>query len=77
MFGRHFEIEDELVSHISRRSIDVLKTNYRVSTFFFAFGIMLTIALGFNSTLIFHIQDELSIDEWKLVVKLKKLFEIL
>ena len=31
MFGRHFEIEDELVSHISRRSIDVLKTNYRVS----------------------------------------------
>ncbi|KAK8967094.1 hypothetical protein KSP40_PGU010428 [Platanthera guangdongensis] len=29
MFGRHFEIDDELVSHISRRSIDVLKTNYR------------------------------------------------
>ncbi|BBH08867.1 eukaryotic translation initiation factor 2 family protein [Prunus dulcis] len=49
MFGRHFEIEDELVSHISRRSIDILKSNYR---------------------------DELSIDEWKLVVKLKKLFEI-
>ncbi|XP_062022269.1 eukaryotic translation initiation factor 5B [Rosa rugosa] len=49
MYGRHFEIEDELVSHISRRSIDVLKTSYR---------------------------DELSIDEWKLVVKLKKLFEI-
>ncbi|CAL2276174.1 unnamed protein product [Prunus armeniaca] len=49
MFGRHFEIEDELVSHISRRSIDILKANYR---------------------------DELSIDEWKLVVKLKKLFEI-
>ncbi|KAM5562321.1 hypothetical protein ABKV19_017509 [Rosa sericea] len=42
MYGRHFEMEDELVSHISRRSID----------------------------------DELSIDEWKLVVKLKKLFEI-
>lgn len=32
MFGRHFEMEDELVSHISRNSIDVLKTNYRVST---------------------------------------------
>ena len=31
MFGRHFEIEDELVSHISRRSIDLLKANYRVS----------------------------------------------
>ena len=31
MFGRHFEIEDELVSHISRKSIDLLKANYRVS----------------------------------------------
>ncbi|KAJ1388440.1 Translation protein, beta-barrel domain superfamily [Sesbania bispinosa] len=29
MFGRHFEIDDELVSHISRRSIDILKANYR------------------------------------------------
>ncbi|KAB2635193.1 eukaryotic translation initiation factor 5B-like [Pyrus ussuriensis x Pyrus communis] len=49
MFGRHFEIDDELVSQISRNSIDVLKVNYR---------------------------DELSMDEWKLLVKLKKLFEI-
>lgn len=32
MFGRHFEVEDELVSHISRRSIDLLKDNYRVSS---------------------------------------------
>lgn len=31
MYGRHFELEDELVSHISRRSIDILKANYRVS----------------------------------------------
>lgn len=31
MFGRHFELDDELVSHISRKSIDVLKANYRVS----------------------------------------------
>lgn len=30
MFGRHFEMDDELVSHISRRSIDILKANYRV-----------------------------------------------
>ncbi|CAK8573394.1 unnamed protein product [Lathyrus sativus] len=49
MFGRHFEIDDELVSHISRRSIDVLKSDYR---------------------------DELSNEEWKLVVKLKSLFRI-
>ncbi|XP_006356684.1 eukaryotic translation initiation factor 5B-like [Solanum tuberosum] len=29
MFGRHFEIEDELVSKVSRRSIDILKANFR------------------------------------------------
>lgn len=49
MFGRHFEIEDELVSHISRASIDVLKANYR---------------------------EDLSTEEWKLVLKLKNLFKI-
>ncbi|KAL7262873.1 hypothetical protein ACSBR1_001103 [Camellia fascicularis] len=49
MFGRHFEIEDELVSHISWRSIDVLRANYR---------------------------DDLSLEEWKLVVTLKSLFKI-
>ncbi|XP_058769868.1 eukaryotic translation initiation factor 5B-like isoform X2 [Vicia villosa] len=49
MFGRHFEMDDELVSHISRRSIDILKSDYR---------------------------DELSNEEWKLVVKLKILFRI-
>ncbi|XP_042518656.1 eukaryotic translation initiation factor 5B-like [Macadamia integrifolia] len=49
MFGRHFDEDDELVSHITRRSIDVLKSNYR---------------------------DELSIEEWRLVVKLKSLFGI-
>ncbi|KAI3922263.1 hypothetical protein MKX01_005952 [Papaver californicum] len=49
MFGRHFEMEDELVSHITRKSIDILKANYR---------------------------EDLSIDEWRLVVKLKRLFDI-
>ncbi|KAA8522159.1 hypothetical protein F0562_012832 [Nyssa sinensis] len=49
MFGRHFELEDELVSHISRKSIDILKANYR---------------------------EDLSTDEWKLVVKLKNLLKI-
>lgn len=29
MYGRHFDIDDELVSHISRKSIDVLKATYR------------------------------------------------
>ncbi|CAH2036658.1 unnamed protein product [Thlaspi arvense] len=29
MFGRHFGMDDELVSHISRRSIDILEANYR------------------------------------------------
>lgn len=38
MFGRHFEIEDELVSHISRKSIDILKTNYRVCFCILAFS---------------------------------------
>ncbi|XP_010270316.1 PREDICTED: eukaryotic translation initiation factor 5B-like [Nelumbo nucifera] len=49
MYGRHFEENDELVSHITRRSIDVLKANYR---------------------------DDLSIEEWRLVVKLKNIFRI-
>ncbi|XP_022727110.1 eukaryotic translation initiation factor 5B-like [Durio zibethinus] len=49
MYGRHFELDDELVSHISRRSIDVLKANYR---------------------------DDLTLDEWKLVQRLKILFKI-
>ncbi|CAN1297495.1 Eukaryotic translation initiation factor 5B [Linum perenne] len=49
MYGRHFDIEDELVSHISRKSIDLLKENYR---------------------------DDLSNEEWRLVVKLKNIFKI-
>ncbi|KAB5531727.1 hypothetical protein DKX38_018397 [Salix brachista] len=37
MHGRHFDNDDQLVSHITRRSIDILKVNYRVgfSQFYF------------------------------------------
>ncbi|CAN1268735.1 Eukaryotic translation initiation factor 5B [Linum perenne] len=49
MYGRHFDSDDELVSRISRRSIDSLKENYR---------------------------DDLSSEEWKLVVKLKNILKI-
>ncbi|KAG6738033.1 hypothetical protein POTOM_059572 [Populus tomentosa] len=49
MHGRHFDNDDQLVSHITRRSIDVLKAYYR---------------------------DDLSMGEWKLVLKLKTLFKI-
>lgn len=49
MIGRHFEAEDELVSHVTRRSIDILKENYR---------------------------DDLTLEDWKFVLKLKKLFKI-
>ncbi|CAN0861664.1 Eukaryotic translation initiation factor 5B [Linum grandiflorum] len=50
MYGRHFDIDDKLVSHISRKSIDLLKENYR---------------------------NDLSNEEWSLVVKLKTIFNIL
>ncbi|KAL0432760.1 UNVERIFIED_CONTAM: Eukaryotic translation initiation factor 5B [Sesamum latifolium] len=49
MFGRHFEIEDELVSKISRNSLDALKEHYA---------------------------DDLSVEEKRLLFKLKKLFKI-
>ncbi|KAJ6859358.1 hypothetical protein NC652_041597 [Populus alba x Populus x berolinensis] len=49
MHGRHFDNDDQLVSHITRRSIDVLKAHYR---------------------------DDLSMGDWKLVLKLKTLFKI-
>mmetsp|Transcript_12421 Transcript_12421/g.45287 ORF Transcript_12421/g.45287 Transcript_12421/m.45287 type:complete len:553 (+) Transcript_12421:366-2024(+) len=49
LYGRHFDHKDELVSHISRHSIDLLKENYR---------------------------NDLTKDEWLLVVKLKKVFDI-
>nr|GMC47763.1 Eukaryotic translation initiation factor 5B [Ipomoea batatas]GMC55897.1 Eukaryotic translation initiation factor 5B [Ipomoea batatas] len=49
MFGRHFEMDDELISKISRRSIDILKENFR---------------------------KDLTVEEWRLLVKLKNIFKI-
>ena len=49
MYGRHFDHTDELVSRISRHSIDLLKESYR---------------------------DELTKEDWQLVLKLKHLFQI-
>lgn len=47
--GRHFDHTDELVSNISRRSIDLLKEHFR---------------------------DEMTKDDWQLVIKLKKLLNV-
>ncbi|KAL4860126.1 Eukaryotic translation initiation factor 5B [Chlorella vulgaris] len=48
-YERHFDHTDELVSRITRKSINVLKDMFR---------------------------DELSKDDWRLVIKLKKVFKI-
>jgi len=49
MVGRHFQEQDQLVSRITRQSIDVLKENFR---------------------------NEVSKEDWALIVKLKSLFHI-
>jgi hypothetical protein len=33
MFGRHFDDNDELLSHVTRTSIDVLKVSFQAMTF--------------------------------------------
>ena len=49
-YGRHFDLKNQLVSKMSRKSIDLLKANYK---------------------------DDLTQQDWLLVVKLKKVFEIM
>jgi translation initiation factor 5B len=49
VYGRHFDHTNELVSILSRHSIDLLKTNFK---------------------------DDLTDPDWKLVIKLKSLFNI-
>ena len=48
-FGRHFTQENEIYSHISRASIDILKTTFR---------------------------NDLSKEDWALVVRLKRSLKI-
>lgn len=48
-YGRHFDAKDELVSRVSRKSIDLLKENFK---------------------------DQMEEGDWKLMVKLKKVFGI-
>jgi len=50
LYGRHFDHTTELVSQLSRNSIDLLKANFK---------------------------DDLTENDWKLVVRLKKVFEIM
>lgn len=88
MFGRHFEMDDELISKISRRSIDILKENFRVCnsslySIFLALGInaLYLLAHGFQSTLRLTlsfkiVQKDLTVEEWRLLVKLKNIFKI-
>jgi translation initiation factor 5B len=49
MYGRHFDDTNEMVSILSRDSIDSLKQYFK---------------------------DDLTKDDWKLVIQLKKIFEI-
>lgn len=47
MFGRHFEEKDELLSHITRASIDVLKASFRC--IFLVTGHLIIFALSRHS----------------------------
>ena len=49
LYGRHFDHNDQLVSRLTRESIDALKEHFR---------------------------DEMTKDDWRLVIKLKKTFGI-
>lgn len=49
LYGRHFDHNDELVSKISRDTIDALKAFFK---------------------------DEMSKDDWKVVIKLKQVFQV-
>ena len=49
LYGRHFDYRDDLISKISRKSINILKDMFR---------------------------EEMTKDDWRLVIRLKKVFNI-
>ena len=72
-------MEDELVSRISRRSIDILKQNYRASPIlppYFSCVPRKSVPVSDFPLLIIKMQEDLSIEDWKLVVKLKAILKI-
>ena len=73
-------MEDELVSRISRRSIDILKQNYRASPIllpcFSCVPRKSVLVSDFPLLIIIKMQEDLSIEDWKLVVKLKATLKI-
>lgn len=88
MYGRHFDMEDEFVSSITRKSIDLLKENYRVShecpiwfqsSVFYCYLMWTVLSSAcelYINLVLFAVQDDLTMEDWRLLVKLKKLFEI-
>jgi hypothetical protein len=85
-YGVHFEMEDELVSHITERLILLVKQTYRASPMFllhlhilcrsrlFCMHIYELLIIFLNMHC--HQQDDLSLDDWKLVAKLKHVLGI-
>lgn len=78
MYGRHFDESNELISQISRRSIDVLKEYYRVRYITTAISIYLAEPLtrASNFCEFTLLQDEMNDENWQLIRRLKKLLDI-
>ena len=71
MFGRHFDETDLLYSKV--RNIEVRFYRKKTSIFFFYFQISRASIDACKD----YFRDDLSKEDWKLMVELKKVFEIL